>query len=151
MHGTMNIKLAFHVSGGWMPVYLQKWKQYITPKFLDTSTDNNDHECNSLFIIHTYIVKKKNSKLPHRTNAGSVLRKTSTKPSNTTIYLVFCFPYFNGYMYQSCRPSSGHPTETELEVHAEELCSIRSHNTYSYIEIYVNIKNCVTLSSCVDV
>jgi len=54
-----------------------------------------------------------------------------------TIYLVFSFPYFNGDMFRSFRPSSGHLTETYLKVRAVQLCSMGSHNTYSYIKIYV--------------
>ena len=40
-------------------------------------------------------------------------------------------------MFRCGRPSSSHLTETELKVQAEQKCSVRSHNTYSYIKIYV--------------
>jgi hypothetical protein len=50
--------LALRVSGGRMPVYSQKWKWFITPKFLDTFTENKEHESYSWFY-YTDIAKKK--------------------------------------------------------------------------------------------
>jgi len=44
--------------------------------------------------------------------------------SNTKIYLIFAFPYFNGEMFRYFRPSSGYSTETELMVHAVQVCSL---------------------------
>lgn len=49
--------LAFHDSGGWMPVYRQKWKWFITSKFLDTSIEHKKRESNSLLYC-TDLVKK---------------------------------------------------------------------------------------------
>jgi len=40
-------------------------------------------------------------------------------------------------MFRSGRPSSGQLAETELQVQAEQQCSVRKNNTYSYIKIYV--------------
>ena len=48
--------------------------------------------------------------------------------SNTTIYLVFGFPYFNGDIFWYFRPSSDHLRETELNLHAVQLCSMGFHN-----------------------